>query len=238
MLSNKPGDSSKITPSNESMLPDLSPLDIDTQFSSLPGSSDPRIDFLMHQVRRLPVHYGEEFRFVDYDNTLSDDEWRFVVCPKLRQNRWDLAYAVIRQEFGGFKEYVDRLKPNEHLLDYSHFYDPSNPNHIILTAWDEELQRLKIENSGFDNAQKIIVDDAEKKILAIIQYILARWYIPGRIVFIDDKINNFRWKDVQLTNILGIEVLFYRAIPTPSKAVLLENISASTQSRVATLLRA
>lgn len=215
----------------------------DSQFSWLETNLDRQISASLELVKELPVHTFEEFRFVDYDNTLSDDEWRFVVCPKLREFRWNNAIPVIWEIYSKgitnwFKEYVQALNPKEHLLKYDHFYDPKKMNHIILTAWVRELQLLKIKASWFWDAQQIIVDTAEEKILAMLKYILSRGYLPGRLSFIDDKIKNFAGQDSRLMNELQIIVNFYRAIPNMNKSVDLENITKSVWIMVDTLLRA
>lgn len=197
----------------------------------------------MRQILRFPRRPEIKIKFVDYDNTLSDDSRRFAICEELVDNRWDLAYPVIQRKFGtnwsnGFKEYIELLDPKNHLLDYSKFYDPTNPHHIILTAGAEELQRLKIEKSWFTNAQYIIVDKAHKKIRAIIDYLMVLGYLPWSFEFIDDKIGDFKDIDTRLSELLDIDVTFYQAIPQPDKSVKLVKVTQVVQSKVNELLRA
>ncbi|MBX9809722.1 hypothetical protein K2X92_05020 [Candidatus Gracilibacteria bacterium] len=181
-------------------------------------------------IQSFPLRAEVQFKFVDYDNTLSHDKRRFQVCKELEDNRGKLAYPIIKKYFGrkgsnGKREYVRVLK-------YHEFYDPNNPYHVILTAGDEELQRLKIKNSGLGDPKFIIVDDADKKIRAIIDFILKLGYIPGKIQFIDDKIREFNGIDQRLSKLLGIEVDFFQAIPQEDKSVKLINITRSVQAGV------
>lgn len=197
----------------------------------------------MRQILGFPRRPEVKIKFVDYDNTLSDDERRFQICKELKDNRWESAYPVIKRIFwtnwsNGFEEYIDILDPKNHLLDYSSFYDPSNPNHVILTAWNEELQRLKIEKSWFGETNYIIVDKAHKKIRAIIDYLLILGYLPGSFEFIDDKIWDFKDIDRRLSKLLWIEVNFFQAIPQEDKSVKLVKVSQVVQNQVKQLLRA
>lgn len=188
-------------------------------------------------IQSFPLRAEVQFKFVDYDNTLSYDKRRFQVCKELEDNRWKLAYPIIKKYFwrkgsNGKREYVRVLKPYKYLLKYHEFYDPNNPYHVILTAWDEELQRLKIKNSGLWDPKFIIVDDADKKIRAIIDFILKLGYMPWKIQFIDDKIREFNWIDQRLSKLLWIEVDFFQAIPQEDKSVKLINITRSVQAGV------
>lgn len=174
--------------------------------------------------------------FVDFDGTLLDDQRRFEVDPNLRQHRWDLAYYYIvenysknRDEDEAFANFIALLAPRDYLLDgYTHFYNPKNPHHAILTAGNKKFQQMKIDATWLaphpDNI--ILVEDAHEKPRAMLQYFLRIGYIPWKIRFFDDRIKNFSGIDTEISNLIGLDVSFYRAFPhLEDKTVRVEKVT-------------
>ena len=90
-----------------------------------------------------------------------------------------------------FDRFIELLEPQNHIFsNIGDFYDPDNPDHYILTAWNKDYQGKKIAASWFwDKTQAILVDTADMKIRAILEKILEIGFIPGDwIQFIDDRI--------------------------------------------------
>lgn len=174
---------------------------------------------LLAKVRQLPIRYNEILKMVDFDDTLWNSARRYAVDRQLENHRWDLAIAYIRKAYGTemdptwLHEFVTLLEVDNHLFETDEFYEPKNPNHVILTAGHPDLQRLKIESAGYTYAKRILVRDAKNKPLEILRYVVKLWYIPGKIEFIDDRIDNFAWMDDLLAEILRVSVIFQKAIP-------------------------
>ncbi len=181
------------------------------------------LDLLM-KISRLPIRPDREIKFVDFDDTLWDSNRRFQIDQWLEENRWDLAIAYIRRAYGNrwdptwLYEFVSLLQVHNHLFETDEFYQPENPQHVILTAGHLDLQRLKVESAGYRHAKRILVRNAENKPLAILRYILKLGYIPGKIEFIDDRMDKFRGIDNLLAEILKVSVVFQKAIPNTKNA--------------------
>ncbi len=174
---------------------------------------------LLAKIARLPIRFDQVLKMVDFDDTLWNSNRRFDVDKALENHRWDSAYPYIAVRYGSekdpswFNEFVSLLQVHHHLLDTDHFYEPRNPDHVILTAGDLHYQRKKIESAGYAKSKRVLVRDAKNKPLAILSYILKLWYIPGKIEFIDDRIDNFSGMDELLAKILQVSVVFQKAIP-------------------------
>ena len=193
---------------------------------------------LIEQVKKLPKEDGIVLRFVDFDDTIAGSLHRFEICPDLAQNRGDLAIALIAQKYWtsidptGITQFVSLLDPKWHLLDgYADFYDPTDPHNIILTAGNTELQTKKILAAGFNLDNSIIVPSAPKKMNAILEKLIEIWYVPWEIHFYDDRITDFDWADVLLSELLDIPVVFYEAIQD------VENQTVRVEQRVFDILQ-
>jgi len=153
---------------------------------------------LIEKVQALPKKEDVTLHFVDFDGTILDDQYRFQIDPELANYRGDSAYSYITSKYGnpddptGFATFVARMDPKNHILHgTSRFFDPKNPQHIILTAGNTSFQKEKIYAAGFGEANKILVPNANKKPEMILLYLLKIGYIPGKIRFYDDRIENF-----------------------------------------------
>lgn len=123
----------------------------------------------------------ESITFTDFDETLYSRIPQFKSDERFLQNRWkkwiDLVYNVIWLENFLSTYYNPKFVVKEVL-------DRTN---IILTAWQEELQRWKLLYTEIQN-EAIVVYEHKLKPKAIIEKILFDLkYIPKEIIFIDDK---------------------------------------------------
>jgi hypothetical protein len=196
---------------------------------------------LLEALSQLDIK-DEELHFIDLDGTILCDRRRYHVDEHLLNLHGDEAYPYIRDRYWSewdeswFQEFVRRLDPENHLLIHDHFYNPENPNHVILTAWNQEFQTLKIEAGFWENINHIIVNNAQEKPLAILRYVCKLGYIPKRITFIDDRIQNFPWKDIELSKILGNSVTFFRARVTDNSRMV--DVIRITERRIMNMLTA
>ncbi len=133
---------------------------------------------LLFEISKLPIRHKEVLEMYDFDDTLWNSNRRFDVDRLLENYRGDLAIEYIRKAYGdstdptGLREFVALLQVDRHLFDTEKFYEPENPQHVILTAGHSDLQRMKIESAGYTYAKRILVRDAKNKPLAILRYIL------------------------------------------------------------------
>jgi hypothetical protein len=178
---------------------------------------------ILDAITVLPRYPEIEINFVDLDGTILDDTERFAVDPELKNRRWDTAYPYIVTKYSqngdedeAFDTFLRAVDPSRlHLKWHTKFYDPNNIHHIILTAWNLKFQKRKVDLSNLnpDPDRVILVEDAKSKPLAMLQYFLKIGYIPGKVRFIDDRIDNFEWIDEELSALLHTDVNFYRALP-------------------------
>jgi hypothetical protein len=146
---------------------------------------------------------------------------RFSIDPELRNHRKHKAISYIKKKYPDkkwdeeFSAFLDLLNPKQHVFTNAHeVFDPENPHHYIHTAWYIPYQRNKIQRAWYNTSERSIFQfNAQRKPINMLRKILELWFIPGRVEFIDDRIQNFQWVDSQLQNILGIPVDFYQAIP-------------------------
>ncbi len=82
-----------------------------------------------------------------------------------------------------------------------------NLTSVIITAWIDTLQKLKLQYSWMFEVPTIIVESWKEKVKALINYIINNlWYIPSEITINEDKPEFFikYWK--VLTEILWIKI--------------------------------
>lgn len=204
---------------------------------------------LLNKLQSLPIRSDIEFRFVDFDGTLADDDVRFRVDPELLHHRGDDALPYIAEKYAsesdptGIKTFVEKIKDKLReegkpfiFHNTEDFFDPHNPYHFILTAWSIQLQGEKINSSRLSGAKnKLLVPLAEQKPLEILLTCLEAWFIPGSIKFYDDRIHNFDGVDTTLSQVLrGIQVHFYRATPDYEKSMVAVETYRSEVARILT----
>lgn len=190
---------------------------------------------LLEELWALPRKDHVVIHFVDFDGTIMGDSHRFKVDPALIEHRGDSAYGYITEKYGderdptGFQNFVKLMDPKNHLLDgSSEFFDPENPNHVILTAGNQSFQNEKIVAAWLWQAKAILVTKAEQKPEAMLQHLVSVGYIPGKIRFYDDRIGNFAWVDTELSKLLNIPVSFYMAIQdTDRQTVAAEKVEVN-----------
>jgi hypothetical protein len=209
--------------------------DYDSTFWELREEVSPYPGKLLYLLSQLETR-DTELHLIDLDGTLLCDRRRYEVDDHLLNLHGDEAYPYISEKYWSiwdaswFKRFVELLNPSENLLEHDHFYDPQNPDHVILTAWNQEFQTLKIEAGLWKNVKKIIVNEAQDKPLAILEYVLQLGYIPRRIIFVDDRIKNFAWKDTELSKILWNTVIFFQASTTRGDKMV--HLTCVTERRV------
>lgn len=178
-------------------------------------------EWLLSQLEALPRRDEVTLEIFDYDGTLTNDRIRFDILPILEHHRWKDAYKVIGEKLGtqedptGFNTMIERLHTFSFIFsNVDDFYDPENPLHQILSAWDDTFQNGKITRSFWENARRNIVLNAEDKPNEMLRMIIDLGYVPN-IVFYDDRIWYFKERgiDNQLRSILGTDVKFLRATP-------------------------
>lgn len=177
--------------------------------------------FLIEEIlRKLPKEKKTD-SFWDLDDTLwlrIFQKTRDAVLGKLE---WDDAIPYIIKKYWSFEafalaHYFPFDKPQE-----SHYYKSlnerercvmdisldlmkkvaNNANAIVLTAWNTDLQKTKLDIIGMPNPS-IIVPWAEFKALAMILWFISVGYIPRWSRFYDDrasKISSYRSLVAQLT---------------------------------------
>lgn len=154
-----------------------------------------------------------------------NDQVRYSVDENLRQYSGDEAISYIMRRYStpddpsGFKNFVGSLEPRKHIFkNVGDFFDPENPYDFILTAGNIFFQKEKVDASGFPpDTKKLLVYNAKNKPLIMFYTCLRLGFIPGRIEFYDDRIKNFEGMDVAMSDVLGIPVDFFQAIPDNSE---------------------
>ncbi len=197
---------------------------------------------LIDELDKLPRKAEVTLRFVDFDGTLMDDEARFRLDPELRNHRKHAAVPYIKKHYPDddwweeFDNFLTKLDPKSHIFSNADdVLDPNNPHHFILTAWPLQFQKNKIHRAGYHLGERMILQfSATRKPINILRTCLKLGYIPGKIEFIDDRIENFNGFDERLSNILGIPVEFYRAAQDLERWVV--NVTKVTQEKVNQLM--
>ncbi len=202
---------------------------------------------LLEAVSLLPKKEDKTISFYDFDGTLEDDSVRFKVDPNLLKFRWNTAYPYIEKKYGKetfpkwfrwsedpkwYRRFVSmmNLKSYQLHMEREYAFDIDNPDHIILTAGDYDFQKEKITQSWFGNAPRIIVDDAKKKPIRMLEKFLELGYVPGKIRFYDDRITNFLPQAKIMGKSLGVDMEFYMAVQSHGKR-LLKKIDGTTESK-------
>lgn len=191
-------------------------------------------DALIKKLSILPRREDITLDLYDFDGTLADDQVRYKVDPRLKELEWNEAYPHIwhtqwEREYPGWFQWPDEDVPSPdplwyrrfaHLLDLKnnllelpseYRFDPKNPNHAILSAGSVDFQREKINSAGFGNARKLLVQDASRKPIVILHYLIKLGFIPGKIRFFDDRIKNFYDSAQQISDAIGSPVEYYEA---------------------------
>ena len=191
-------------------------------------------DALREKLLSLPRRENITLDFYDFDGTLADDQVRYIVDPRLRELEWNDAYPHIwntqwKWKYPEWFQWPDEDSPSPdplwyrrfaHLLDLKnnllklpseYRFNPKNPHHAILTAGSIDFQKEKIYSAGFGEARKLLVQDASRKPIVILHYLMKLGFIPGKIRFFDDRIKNFPDSAQQISDAIGSPVEYYEA---------------------------
>lgn len=83
-------------------------------------------------------------------------------------------------------------------------------NDLILTAWDEELQKLKIKATWLENISLKVVKNASEKPFEMVKYILKNLnFIPKEIHIYEDRPEFFLEKKEEIENFLNIKIKIF-----------------------------
>lgn len=110
----------------------------------------------------------------DFDDTLYSRKEQLKV-PLLAKNRWEAWNKVILEKMWWYEKFVERFYKKQWITEefvYILKQNLKNRINLILTAWDEELQRLKVEKVWLNFLNSISVKKSFLKPIALFQYIL------------------------------------------------------------------
>ena len=148
------------------------------------------------------------FMVSDFDDTIfSTHEVREKDIRKWR--RWKEWNEYIKNKIG-YKKFV------EDFYKWKNF--PKNiikilqeNEGLILTAWDEELQKLKIEALKLERIPLKVVEEAKQKPFEMVKYIVKNLkYIPKEIHIFEDRPEVFIDTEEKVEEILNIDVKIFK----------------------------
>lgn len=122
----------------------------------------------------------------DHDDTLFSREEQLEKEILLRENRWAKWNEVMKKHLGF--EYMIQ-KYYEWKKWPPHIREKLRPNYdLILTAWIEEFQLMRLESTWLDHINIVVTPTAEEKIEALIKYITEELkHIPKKIEIYEDR---------------------------------------------------
>ncbi len=140
----------------------------------------------------------------DFDDTLFSRSEQ-LKNPMLAQNRWESWNKVIRELLWGYEAFVEKYYEVDWLT--SEIVEMVRKNvSIILTAWIQELQELKINKVLLWDIPKVIVPENSLKSFALLNYILTTWKIPSQIDIYDDRVEHLCSNAYLLEQILWTKI--------------------------------
>lgn len=141
-------------------------------------------------------------RILDFDDTIFSREEQLEKEELLRLNRGDAGNKIIIEQFwtNNFTEkyYKNKVFPKN-------LFEKNSDIHIcIITAWNQDLQRAKLNACNLGDFPVIITDNGAEKIPALLRYIKESNFSPEVIEIYEDRPEYFmKYRDL-LEDILGI----------------------------------
>lgn len=148
------------------------------------------------------------FMVSDFDDTIfSTHEVREKDVRKWR--RWKEWNEYIKNVIGYKKFVEDFYKGRNFQKDIIKILQENEG--LILTAGDEELQKLKVEALKLENIPMIVVEEAKQKPFEMVKYIVKNLkYIPKEIHIFEDRPEIFIDTKEKVEKILNINVKIFR----------------------------
>lgn len=189
------------------------------------------IIWLAKRLSLLPIKREVVLNVLDFDDTLYS-RFNQLQFPIYQDNRWSEWNKVIRQK--GIDNFVSKFyKRSWAVIKLLTILENQNHNHrsIILTAWENDLQKLRCKAVWIDwNKPKVVVvKESKNKPMKMLLEILEQGYIPGKIIVYEDRPEFFLWNNWRtLAKMLGIEIvvdhIFLRQDDTTKIAKIDQNI--------------
>jgi len=141
----------------------------------------------------------------DFDDTIFCRKEQLEDNELLRNNRWkkwtEIMKNVIWIENIANMYYKNKKYPTV-------ISDKLRKNHdLILTAWDFELQTIRVKTCNLSHINTTVVADAEEKILETILYIINTLkFIPNKITVYEDRPKYFIENRELLEEVIWTEI--------------------------------
>lgn len=132
----------------------------------------------------------------DFDDTIFSRKEQLEDSELLRNNRWDKWNEVMKNIIW-FENMIKNYYLNKEFP--TTITKKLRKNHdLILTAWVEEFQNLKLIACKLNDTNFKVVNNAEDKIIETIRYVLYTLkFIPSTIVVYEDRPKYFiEYKDL------------------------------------------
>lgn len=139
--------------------------------------------------------------FTDFDDTLVSRQPQFYSDKRFLENRWEKWVQFVKKVIW-LKNFFEKYY-NQNLV----IKDILNKTDIILTAWEEDIQKWKLDYTKI-NKKYLIVKKHNQKAEYILKYILENFEnIPETITFIDDKAFILEKEIQELSKILQTKII-------------------------------
>jgi len=126
----------------------------------------------------------------DFDDTIFSRTEQLHHSKDLRENRWR-AWDKVVLEIIWIEKYGELYYKNK---KYNNIISSKLRlwHDVIITAWNEKIQKVKLTHTWLINHNYIVVDDSFKKIYETINYVInSLWFIPNKITVFEDRPNHF-----------------------------------------------
>jgi len=140
----------------------------------------------------------------DFDDTLHTRYFQLQESMFL-ENRWEKWNKIIKKRYWWYEDFVEKyvfpwllVKEITEMIKLK--------NWLILSAWTEELQKLKIYKSWLNDIPHFIVSKSYFKTFILLKIILNSWKIPKKIEIYDDIIKDFLKYIPILKDLLWVEI--------------------------------
>lgn len=146
------------------------------------------------------------FLISDFDDTIFST--KEVIEKDVRQwRRWEEWNIFIKENiwYENFVKifYENRIFPKNIIKNFTQ-------NDLILTAWDKELQNLKIKATWLENINLKVVKSASEKPFEMVKYIIEKLkFIPEEIHIYEDRPEFFLETKQEIENFLNTKIKIF-----------------------------